>query len=64
VRAQELAAGSVYSEPAGANHFARTDTDPVWVEISRYGPTDTRYVNPADAPKVPWDRQSPRLLVC
>jgi quercetin dioxygenase-like cupin family protein len=36
-----LPAGSVYSEPAGAKHFARTGTEPVLVEISGVGPTDT-----------------------
>ena len=29
-----LPAGSVYSEPAGTTHFARTDAEPVLVEIS------------------------------
>src|SRR6267142_2476160 len=29
-----LPPGSVYSEPGGDNHFARTDTDPVIVELS------------------------------
>jgi pimeloyl-ACP methyl ester carboxylesterase/quercetin dioxygenase-like cupin family protein len=46
-----LPAGSVYSEPAGANHFARTGDDPVLVEISGVGPTDTRYFDPAHTPK-------------
>jgi quercetin dioxygenase-like cupin family protein len=46
-----LPAGSVYSEPGQTNHFARTGDEPVLVEISGFGPTDTRYVNPADAPK-------------
>ena len=43
--------GSVYSEPGGANHFARTGAEPVLVQISGVGPTDTRYANPSDAPK-------------
>ncbi len=47
-----LPPGSVYSEPAGVTHFAQTDADPVLVVISGVGPTDTRYVNPAHAPKV------------
>ena len=47
---KSLPPGSVYSEPGGANHFARTGAEPVLVEISGVGPTDTRYVNPADAP--------------
>ena len=50
---KRLPAGSIYSEPGGANHFARTDDEPVLVEISGFGPTDTRYVDPADTPKAP-----------
>jgi quercetin dioxygenase-like cupin family protein len=46
-----LPPGSVYSEPGGDNHFAQTDTDPVIVEISGYGPTDTHYVETKDDPK-------------
>jgi hypothetical protein len=46
-----LPPGSVYSEPGGDNHFARTDTDPVIVELSGYGPTDTHYFDPKDDPK-------------
>jgi pimeloyl-ACP methyl ester carboxylesterase len=48
-----LPVGSVYSEPGGMNHFARTGAESVLVEISGFGPTDTRYVNAADAPKTP-----------
>ena len=48
-----LPAGSVYSEPGQMNHFARTDAEAVLVEISGFGPTDTQYVNSADAPKTP-----------
>jgi quercetin dioxygenase-like cupin family protein len=47
---KKLPAGSVYSEPGGDNHFAQTNADPVVVEISGYGPTDTRYFNPLDDP--------------
>jgi pimeloyl-ACP methyl ester carboxylesterase len=50
---KSLPVGSVYSEPGETNHFARTGGEPVMVEISGFGPTDTRYVNPADAPKTP-----------
>ena len=50
---KSLPPGSVYSEPGGANHFARTGAEPVLVEISGFGPTDTRYADPADTPKVP-----------
>src|SRR3979490_2370363 len=46
-----LPPGSVYSEPGGGNHFARTDTDPVIFELSGYGPTDTHYFDPKDDPK-------------
>ncbi len=45
-----LPPGSVYSEPGGANHFARTDADPVLVQITGFGPTDTRYFDPAHTP--------------
>ena len=48
---KRLPPGSVYSEPGGGNHFARTGADPVLVQITGTGPTDTRYVNPAEAPK-------------
>ena len=46
-----LPVGSVYSEPGGVNHFARTAEDSVVVQISGFGPTDTRYFNPTDAPE-------------
>jgi quercetin dioxygenase-like cupin family protein len=46
-----LPPGSVYSEPAGDNHFAQTGADPVVVQICGYGPTDTRYFDPANDPK-------------
>lgn len=46
-----LPPGSVYSEPGGDNHFAQTDNDAVIVEISGYGPTDTRYFDPRNDPK-------------
>ncbi|HVI10909.1 MAG TPA: cupin domain-containing protein [Candidatus Binatia bacterium] len=42
--------GSVYSEPAGTNHFARTDDLPSIVEVSGVGPTDTVYFDPANDP--------------
>jgi len=49
-----LPPGSVYSEPGGIdhNHFARTDSDPVVVEISGYGPTDTHYFEAVNDPKL------------
>lgn len=46
-----LTAGSVYSEPAAQNHFAHTTKEAVVVHISGYGPTDTRYFDPANEPK-------------
>ena len=46
-----LPPGSVYSEPGGHNHFAQTNAEPVIVEVSGYGPTDTRYFDPANDPK-------------
>lgn len=46
-----LPPGSVYSEPGGVNHFARTTDVPVVVHICGFGPTDTRYFNPADDPE-------------
>ena len=42
-----LPPGSVYSEPG----LAQTGDDSVVVQISGYGPTDTRYFNPADDPE-------------
>jgi quercetin dioxygenase-like cupin family protein len=46
-----LPPGSVYSEPGGVNHFAQTAADPVIVQISGYGPTDTHYFDPAKDPR-------------
>src|ERR1700732_589295 len=46
-----LPPGSLYSEPGGDNHFAQTETVPVIVQISGYGPTDTRYFDPANDPR-------------
>ena len=46
-----LPPGSVYSEPGGVNHFAQTAADPVIVQISGYGPTDTLYFDPAKDPR-------------
>src|SRR5438128_3754725 len=43
-----LPVGSVYSEPGGVNHFARTAEEPVVVHICGFGPTDTRYFKAAD----------------
>jgi quercetin dioxygenase-like cupin family protein len=38
-----LPPGSVYSEPAGVNHFAQTGGEAVIVQISGFGPTDTKF---------------------
>jgi pimeloyl-ACP methyl ester carboxylesterase len=45
-----LPSGSVYSEPGGMSHFALTGAEPVLVEISGFGPTDTHYMDPKDEP--------------
>ena len=46
-----LPPGSVYSEPGGDNHFAQTQSEPVVVEISGNGPTDTHYFEAKNDPK-------------
>jgi quercetin dioxygenase-like cupin family protein len=46
-----LPPGSVYSEPGGVNHFAQTGAEPVIVQISGYGPTDTHYFDSANDPR-------------
>src|SRR6266851_953032 len=50
---KSLPPGSVYSEPGAVTHFAQTGAEPVLVEISGFGPTDTRYFDPANTPKIP-----------
>jgi len=47
-----LPPGSVYSEPGGVDHFARTTDGPVIVHICGYGPTDTRYFDAANDPEM------------
>ena len=49
-RLKTLPAGSVYSEPGGVEHFAQTTDTAVVVQISGYGPTDTKYFDPANDP--------------
>lgn len=44
-----LPAGSVYSEPGGANHFAQTGGEAVIVQISGFGPTDTKFFDAGKA---------------
>jgi quercetin dioxygenase-like cupin family protein len=46
-----LPPGSLYSEPGGRNHFAQTNADPTIVEISGYGPTDTKYFDSGNDPR-------------
>ncbi len=51
-RLKELPPGSIYSEPGTPQrHFARTGAEPVVVQITGAGPTDTQYFDPADDPK-------------
>lgn len=45
-----LGPGGFYTEPANAEHFAFTGAQPAVVYITGQGPTDTHYVDPADAP--------------
>jgi quercetin dioxygenase-like cupin family protein len=45
-----LPVGSVYTEPSGEAHFAKTGDQEVTVLITGLGPTDTVYENPADDP--------------
>lgn len=45
-----LPAGSVYTEPANAPHFAQTGDESVTVLITGIGPTGTIYEDPADDP--------------
>ncbi len=47
---KRLPPGSVYSEPGGVNHFAQTRNAPVIVQISGYGPSDTRYFDSLNDP--------------
>jgi len=47
-----LPPGSVYSEPAGHDHFARTGASSVIVEISGFGPTGTNYFDAANDPSL------------
>jgi len=51
-RLKALPPGSVYSEPGGVEHFAQTTDTAVVVQISGYGPTDTKYFDPANDPAV------------
>jgi quercetin dioxygenase-like cupin family protein len=46
---KSLPPGSVYSEPAGTNHFAQTGDEAVVVEVTGYGPSDNHFA--ADGPR-------------
>ncbi len=48
---QALPAGSFYVEPAGVHHFVATKDEPVILQLGGMGPTATRFVDPAHAPK-------------
>lgn len=45
-----LPAGSVYTEPPNANHFALTRAEGVVIQITGTGPSGTTYVDPANDP--------------
>lgn len=41
-----LTPGSFYTEPPSVAHFARTENRPVVIQITGFGPTGTKYVEP------------------
>jgi uncharacterized RmlC-like cupin family protein len=45
-----LPAGSFYTEPPHADHFAMTRAEPVIIQITGMGPSGTAYVDPANDP--------------
>lgn len=45
-----LPAGSFYTEPPNANHFAMTRGEGVVIQITGMGPSSTTYVDPANDP--------------
>jgi quercetin dioxygenase-like cupin family protein len=45
-----LPAGSFYTEPPNANHFAMTRGEAVTIQITGSGPSGTSYVDPAKDP--------------
>jgi quercetin dioxygenase-like cupin family protein len=49
-RLKMLPAGSVYTEPPNANHFAMTRGDGVTIQITGSGPSGTVYVDPSNDP--------------
>jgi pimeloyl-ACP methyl ester carboxylesterase len=49
-KARTLGPGGFYTEPGDEPHFAFTGDMPAVVYITGLGPTDTKYVDPADTP--------------
>lgn len=49
-RLKMLPAGSVYTEPPNANHFAMTRGEGVTIQITGTGPSGTAYVDPGNDP--------------
>jgi len=47
---KRLPAGSVYTEPPNAHHFAMTRGEGVVIQITGDGPSGTTYVDPANDP--------------
>jgi hypothetical protein len=47
---KELPAGSFYTEPPGAEHFAMTKGQETIIEITGYGPSATVYVDAKNDP--------------
>jgi pimeloyl-ACP methyl ester carboxylesterase/quercetin dioxygenase-like cupin family protein len=54
-----LVPGGFYTEPAGEPHFAFTGDVPAVVYITGQGPTDTTYVDAANAPSQPQEYRDP-----
>lgn len=52
-RLKALPPGSFYTEPANVAHFSLTKDEPVLVQITGVGPSATRFVDPAHAPRRP-----------
>ncbi len=46
-----LPVGSFYTEPADRSHFAETRDTEVIVQITGFGPSSTRYIDPATVPR-------------
>ena len=47
---KELPAGSFYTEPTGAEHFAMTKAQETIIAVTGYGPSATVYVDAKNAP--------------